>query len=133
MKKFLIATVAGTVTMLVLAGLFHGILVGDLLKQLMSEFPNSQQPPPMLAIGMAVLISGIMAHMYPKGYEGGSPFTEGFKFGAPIGLIMVLPLNLVLVGALGADSTFSMLDIPWHLIEQGVTGGVIGLVYSKVS
>ena len=118
--------------MLVLAGIFHGILVADLLAELMSEFPNSQQPPPALAAGMAVLIAGIMAYMYPKGYEGGSHFMEGFKFGAPIGLIMVLPLNLVLVGALGADPSFSMLDIPWHLIEQGLVGGVIGLVYGKL-
>jgi len=42
----------------------------------------------MWAIGLAYLMVGIiMAYMYPKGYEGGSPVGEGLKFGAIIGLL----------------------------------------------
>lgn len=97
----------------------------------MAAFPNSSEPSPVIGIVLTFVVVLIMAHMYPKGYEGGSPFMEGFKFGAPIGLLLVLPLNFILVAALGADPTFSMVDVPWHLVEQGVVGGVIGLVYGK--
>jgi len=97
MKKLLLATLAGTATMLVLSFLFHKVLMHDTLTHLMEALPNSSEPSPIMGLVMTVVVVFIMAYMYPKGYEGGSPFVEGLKFGGPIGLLLVLPLNFILV------------------------------------
>ena len=56
---------------------------------------------------------------------------EGFRFAALIGIIMVLPLNVLFVGMFGVSVGAAVLDVPWHVVEQGVTGAAIALVYGK--
>ncbi len=123
------AWVAGTVTMMVLGGLFHTVLAGGYLA---SQLPESaQMPGPGLVILFVLPVTLIMAYLYPKGYEGGGPAAEGFRFGALIGLVMVIPLNVLFVGMFGVSAAASFVDVPWHVVEQGATGAVIALVYGK--
>ena len=46
---------------------------------------------------------------------------------------MVLPLNVLFVGMFGVSVGAAVLDVPWHVIEQGVTGAVIGLTYGNAA
>jgi hypothetical protein len=58
---------------------------------------------------------------------------EGFRFGALIGILIALPLNVLFVGMFGVGMGAVYVDLPWHVIEQGVTGLVIGVVYGKIA
>ena len=123
------AWLAGAATMMVLGGVFHLVLAGDYLARQLPE--AAIMPSPGLVALFVVPVSLIMAYMYPKGYEGGGPAVEGFRFGAVLGIVMVLPLNVLFVGMFGVSVGAAFIDVPWHVIEQGVTGAVIGLVYGK--
>ena len=75
----------GSVVAFLLSGLWPVVLISDYYE---SVTVGGREAPLMWAIGLAYLMVGIiMAYMYPKGYEGGSPVGEGLKFGAIIGLL----------------------------------------------
>ena len=72
----------------------------------------------------------MMAYMYPKGYSGGSPAVEGLKFGIMIGIVWVLPHALIRHGAMvSMTGKMLLVDAIWHLVEQGIAGLIIGLIY----
>ena len=124
------AWLAGAVTMGILGGLFHGVLAAGYLA---SQLPNgATMPSPGLVAWFLLPVTLIMAYLYPKGYEGGAPAVEGFRFGALVGIIMVLPLNVLFVGMFGVGMGAIIVDVPWHLVEQGATGAAIGLAYGKL-
>jgi len=86
-RRFLIGALAAFAVAFLLSGLWHVVLMGDFYE---SATVSGREAPLMWAIALAYLMVGaIMAYMYPKGYEGGSPAIEGFKFGAIIGLPLV--------------------------------------------
>lgn len=93
------------------------------------EGVSVQMPGPGTVLIFILPISLIMAYMYPKGYEGGNPAVEGFRFGALIGLVMVLPLNILMGSMFGAKMGAALVDIPWHVIEEGMVGVAIAMVY----
>ena len=123
------AWLAGAATMMVLGGLFHLVLAGGYLASRLPE--AATMPSPGLVVLFVLPVTLIMAYMYPKGFEGGAPAIEGFRFGALLGIVMVLPLNVLFVGMFGVSVGAALVDVPWHVIEQGATGSVIGLVYGK--
>lgn len=124
------AWLAGAVTMMILGGLFHEVLARNYL---MGQLPSgATMPSPGLVILFVLPVSLIMAYLYPKGYEGGSPATEGFRFGALIGVIMALPLGVLFVGMFGVGMGALLVDFPWHVIEEGATGAAIGVAYGHV-
>ena len=104
--------------MMVLGGLFHLVLAGDFLS---GQLPASAtMPGPGLVVLFVLPVTLIMAYLYPKGYEGGAPTMEGFRFAALIGIIMVLPLNVLFVGMFGVAVGAAVLDVP---MARGRAGG----------
>lgn len=79
-----------------------------------------------------LLLGALMAYMYPIGYKGGRPVLEGLRFGLLIGLLWVLPQELVRLGAHGKGSiSYILVNSAWHLVEQGAGGVIIGLIYGR--
>ena len=128
-KKMVIALFASFIVMFLLAGLWHMVIMADLYSG-----PKTLEEPMLhfIALGYFVLAL-IMTYIYPKGYKGGKPVIEGLKFGILMGLLWILPLNLVLYGVMGGSGTVIIVDVIWHVVEQGIGGIVIGLVYGSQS
>ncbi len=127
-KKLILSCIAGFIVMFLLAGLWHMALMSDLYTT-----PSSREEPLMgfIALGLFILAL-LMAYLYPKGYSGGSPVTEGLKFGILVGLMWVLPLGLILYAVQeGYTLNMVIVDAIWHMVEEGVGGIVIGLVYGR--
>ncbi len=72
-----------------------------------------------------------MALVYPIGYKEGSPVKEGFRFGALIGLIWILPVSLIFHGVWDLPLTGVIVDSAWHVVEEGIAGIAIAFVYGK--
>ena len=85
-KKFVGAWVVGAVVMFVLAGLWHMVILSGFYAT-HAYFPAREGALiGYIALGYIVLAL-LMAYVYPKGYSGGAPATEGLKFGVIIGLL----------------------------------------------
>ncbi len=128
MKRLALATLAGGVTMWILAGLWHELL--------MAAFYTSETEAEHEGIGIIFLaymvLGALMAYMYPFGYKRGRPAVEGLRFGVVIGLLWVFPHGLAMAGAHGDSISYVFKNTAWHVVEQGVGGIVIGLVYGKL-
>ena len=78
-----------------------------------------------------LILDFLMALVYPMGYKGGSPLKEGFRFGALIGLIWVLPISVIDHGLYNLPLTLVIVDSSWHVVQEGIGGIVIALVYGR--
>ena len=57
--------------------------------------------------------------------------VKGLRFGMIMGLVWMFPFSLVLHGAYNFPSAAIFIDTGWALIEQGVGGIVISLIYGR--
>ncbi len=132
LKKFLLATLASAIAMMILAGLWHRIIMVDFYNE-NSTIVRVEPLIHFIALGQLVLAM-LMAYVYPRGASHDSPVSGVMRFGAVMGIIYVLPHGLVLHGVQG-DSTAALVlvDAIWHVVEQGAGGVAIALVYASGS
>ena len=127
-KKLLLAWLATFVVTFVLAGLWHVVLLGDFYRTNDVALARAEQNMLFVALGQLIL-AFLMAFAYPIGYKGGSPVKEGFRFGALIGIIWMLPWSVQMHGLWNYPLAGIIVDSPWHVIQEGIGGIVIGLIY----
>ena len=128
-KKFFLAALAGFVVQFLLGGLWHMVIMGSKYDELLAHVSRETPNMGFIAVGVLVL-SILMAYMYPHGYKGGPPVKEGMKFGIIIGILWVIPLQLIFVGASNYPLGVVFLEL-WHVVEQAIGGIVIALVYGN--
>ncbi len=73
----------------------------------------------------------LLAFIYPRGYQGRSPFMEGLRFGALLGLLMSLPQQLFVFAHTEIPAGDLSLSVGWTTASWAVTGVAIGLVYGR--
>ena len=123
MKKYIFAAAAGGASMWSLAGLWHLVL----MPHFYATEAHATHEGSLLISGAYAVLGALMAHVYPK-YVADQSLTAGIKFGALIGLLWVFPHGLVMAGAHGESVVYVFKNAAWHLVEQGVGGGVIAFV-----
>ncbi len=129
-KKFIGAWIAGFFVMFLLSGLWYMAIMGDFYRS--NGPPGLREQYQMQFIALGYLVLGLlMAYIYPKGYSGGTPVTEGVKFGVLMGLLWILPNGLVMYGVVTGSGKVLVVDAVWHLVEGGIGGIVIGLIYGQ--
>ncbi|MEE9167080.1 MAG: DUF2177 family protein [Candidatus Neomarinimicrobiota bacterium] len=127
-KKLALSFLAGAVAMTLLGFLWHQVIMSGFYDEQLGDVLRSEPNVAFVVLGYLVLAL-LMAYIYPIGYKGGSPTSQGLKFGILMGLIWVLPHGLVYVGVLNFTLTYTIVDGIWHVVEEGVGGVVIGLLY----
>ena len=130
LKKMLFAIIASFVAMFALSGLWHTFFMADFYATDRPTVAFAEPKMQFVVLGYFILAL-LMAYIYPLGYKGGSSVTEGLKFGILIGLLWMLPEAVVLFGVFESSGTVLVVDAIWHLVEQGIGGIVIGLVYGS--
>jgi hypothetical protein len=131
-KKCTMAAIGSLVVMFLLSYVWHRLLMAGLYMDESGALDVCHRPEPYIpsiAVGYAVLAS-IMAYLYPKGVEGDNKLMNGIRFGAIMGVLWILPLQLVFNGVLtGFSIKVIAIDTAWHVIEQGIGGVIIAYVY----
>jgi heme O synthase-like polyprenyltransferase len=74
----------------------------------------------------------IMAYLYPKVYDNGSPAVEGLQFGTLLGLFSAIPFGTFFAITFALDFVPVMVEILIYTVEIAVGGLIIGLVYGKM-
>ena len=129
-KKMLLALFAGFIVMFLLAGLWHAVIMEDFYKAHATSNTLAEPNMQFIALGYFILAL-ILAYIYPFGYKGGSPVIEGLKFGMVMGLLWIFPFSTVLFGIMESSGTLFAVDVVWHIVEEGIGGIAIGLVYGS--
>ncbi|MDH4184020.1 MAG: hypothetical protein OEV92_07355 [Nitrospinota bacterium] len=127
MKKMAAATLAGGFVMWVTAGLWHNLIMPSLYADLHAKHEGIF----MLLLAYFILAL-FMAYLYPMGFKGKHPVKDGLWLGALVGLIWVFPHGLAMAGAHGEPLAYLFKNSVWHMVEQGIGGIVVAVVYTKV-
>jgi hypothetical protein len=126
-RKFVLASLAGSIAMWLLAGLWHGVIMARFYA---TQTDATHEGTGIIFIAYLVL-GGLMAYMYQRVYRGGRPVAEGLRFGILIGLLWVFPHELAMAGAHGEPLAYVFKNAAWHMAEQGFGGIIIALVYGR--
>ncbi len=131
-KKFSISLIASFVVMFLIAFVWHVHIMGEFMKEhsgALGDIDRSEPLVPYIALGYFIL-AAVMSYLYPKGIEGDNKMKNGMMFGMVIGILWVLPHSVVMYGASEiASRTNILVDGLWHIVEQGIGGMIIAMVY----
>lgn len=127
-KKLIAATLASSVVMWLVAGLWHKVVVPQFYKAQTHAGHEGT-----FIIFMAYLVLGlIMTSIYPRFASGAKPWITGLKFGALIGILWVFPHELAMAGAhADASIVYVFKNAAWHIVEQSIGGVTIAMIYAK--
>lgn len=128
--KLLLATVVGFVVIFVLSGLWHSLIMGDFYADQAAAVSRPEMNMGMVIVGN-VILALLMSYMFPMGYKGGAAVGEGLRFGVLVGLLWTLPLELIFVGVWNVPLTLALVDSGWHVVEEGLAGIAIAMVYAR--
>ncbi len=131
-KKWFLAGLVGFVIMFILSGLWYMLIMDSFYREQVGALMREQYIFIFVLLGYLVM-AFLMSYIYPIGYKGGSPAKEGLRFGVLIGLLVWLSCNLVLYGAHNMTLSVTLVDSGWHIVEEGIGGLFIALVYGKTS
>ena len=126
MKKFILATVAGGITMWIVAGIWHNIIMANFYNKQHAEYEDIA-----LLIIAYLILAMFMSYLYPLFNKLENRVLNGLLFGCIIGLLWVFPHELVMAGAHGSSVLYVIKNGAWHLVEQGIGGIVIVLILGK--
>ena len=132
-KSVGLAAFAAWVVYMVLGFLIHGVLLDDMWQELIRAgvARSTTTANALLPMGMGLALPGALAftYAYAKGYEGGSGFQEGLRFGVLVGLMLVI---------FGITWNYIVFPLPTTyltsvaiatVIEFATLGMVVGLIY----
>jgi hypothetical protein len=131
MKRLLLAWISSFVVMFLLGGIFNGIIIRDFVA---TNVPAEalRTPSNMLFILFGyLLLAFLMATIYPRVFSRPS-ILSGTLFGAVAGICWLLPYALVLHGVYHLPVATLLIDPAWAVLEQGLGGTLIGLIYAKL-
>ncbi len=131
-SKLILASAAAFVVTFSLSWFWHLQLLGDFYASRSVAVARPEPDMVMVTLGQLIL-AGLMAWVYPMGYKGGAPITEGARFGAIIGLLWILPWSVIISGIWDMAFSTILVDAAWHVIEEGLGGIAVGLVYGRMS
>ena len=131
-KKFWIAALAAFVVLFVYGFAVYGVLLASYMEAALEGIGRAEAPmwPYLFRYAIMALV---MAFMYPKGYEGGTQWLEGLRFGLLIGVLLWAAVALDFYALIPiSDSAMLGMFIP-ELVGVSITGIVIGAIYGKTA
>ncbi len=127
-NRFAVAALIAFVVLLVLNTAVYPYLFGEPVEQFVNERPSQQYLFTTLGLLTTALL---LALVYPRGYQGGFPLLEGFRFGALIGLLVALPYAFFVYARAAVPFSELLIPVVWNTASWGLTGVAIALVYGR--
>lgn len=114
--------------MWVISGLWHNLILANFYRD---EVEASHEGIGVLLI--AYIILGLfMIYFYHRAYANERSMVSALKLGVLIGILWVFPHELAMTGAHGEPLAYVLKNGVWHVVEQGLGGIIMGLIYGKV-
>lgn len=126
LSRLLTATLVGGLGMWVIAGLWHNLILPIFNKNIQAHHEGLG-----LLLVAYFILSLLMTYIYSLSYKGGKPVIEGLKLGIIIGILWVFPHGLAMASTHDTSIIYEIKNTLWHMIEQGIGGIIIALIYGK--
>ena len=126
-KNFVMATIAGGITLFVLGFLLYAVLLADFFAN------DAINPEPIMwAVTLGQFLSAAFLTII-LGWKGVTNAKEGFQAGAIIGAVMGLAYGLMMYGTMVGMHTIATLlgDTVVSLVVYGIGGAVIAVVLNR--
>lgn len=131
-KKFVLATIAGGITLFILGYVFYELLLGGFFEANGGTATGVMKEAPVFwavllgELGAAALITLVL------GWTGASGAGDGFKTAATVGFLVAFSINFIIFGVMNISNlTAVIVDLPVAAIRWGIAGAVIGMMGSK--
>lgn len=90
--KLILSTIVVGIVMFLLGWLLYGVIFMSYFQEYYEHVSRGADDMKIWAYAVASFVQAFFMYLiYSKGYSGGSPFGEGFKFGLYISLFMGIP------------------------------------------
>lgn len=132
-KQFLLATLAGGLTLFVLGGALYGWLLADFFDSHMAAGVMRETPIWGALVASELIVAALVTLIFGRWATISTPLG-GLKAGALIGLLLAAAINLswYAVSTL-IDPTAGAVDVVVSVIRMALAGAVIGLVLGKTA
>jgi len=132
-QKFVLATVAGGVTLFVLGGILYGWLLMDFFMANSGTATGAMKETPdwfHLVLGelmFATLLTTVLGKWARVSSAG-----QGLTVGATFGFLLSLAMGLTFIGTMNITTpTAAMVDVIVGTVRTGVAGAVIGAIIGR--
>jgi hypothetical protein len=127
-KKMIFASLAAFVALNGVGAVWHLVLFKSFYDVQQAAVTRAEILMPMLLI--VDLLRGILfAYIYPLGYKGGNPASQGLKFGCLMGLVSGLHLAVYFTTLNIPAISWAVVEVLFCCIQGAIAGLLIGLIY----
>lgn len=131
-KRYLLASLTGFVALIAASTLLEQVLLHDfLLNNVYEPAGVDLDKVPLWTASPLMLVILIMAYLYPKGYEGGTPAVESLRFGIMLGLFGGVPFGVYFGGMFSLDFAAIIMMSATYTVEIMAAGLAIGMAYGR--
>ncbi|MCK4578260.1 MAG: DUF1761 family protein [Candidatus Marinimicrobia bacterium] len=131
-KKLLMAWLAAFVVMFVVSFVWYNYIIAECNAEQFKDVLRAEKSMGLIAVGYLV-ISFLLAYVYPIGYQGGTPMSEGMRFGIIMGLIVAVPAALISAGAYNMPLGANIVDAIYRIVEITLGAMAMAVVYGDLS
>ena len=129
-KKLIIATVATTLYLILVNALVFPLIFPDGLAE---KFSNERQTQLFQYHLIALVITSFMlSYLYSLFIKSETPWKDGLKFGALLGIFVSLPEHIHLYAMVDSSFIKQFIPVLWILITWGIAGVLVSLIYGKI-
>lgn len=122
--RTVIAATASAFAMLLIAGLWHNVILAEFYQK------QSAHVGKTLIIATYIFLGFLMAGLYPYFRRIKNKIVSGLVFGSLFGLVWVFPYTFMDAASHGEPLLYIFQNSAWHLVEQGLGGIIVALIYS---
>jgi hypothetical protein len=133
-RRWLLASVAVLVVMMVLEFVIHGVLLQSVYQETASVWRTQEEMQRLMWIFWVgyLVFAPLFALIYVKGYEKGKPgLAQGFRFGLYVGAMLSVMLSFGWYVILPIPLALSFYWFVAILVEFMAAGVAAGLVYHE--
>lgn len=130
-SRMVLAALAAWIVYFAVGGLVSGMLIADYYRPYPAVYRSRDAVMSLFPIGIVGMLIAMMvlSLMYAKGYEGGSGWMEGLRFGLLVGLFVVGAVVGDEYVTLNIGGKLALVMAAGRLFGWMVVGVTIGLVY----
>jgi hypothetical protein len=131
LTRLALAALAATVWDVVFGVVVYGMLLAPEFARYPGVYRSNEQGMAFLPLMFAGVLIAILvvAIIYAKGYEGGSPVSEGVRFGLLLGLFVAFAFAGVDYAVLNIGRKLAVMTAAAGFFEWFGVGTIVGLVY----